>query len=246
MAENQTLRNLLRSLANFIGEGAGGLLPKLGWGLSDFNEFINKSETDTAWEGYQRRKKPGNEEGESGSSLPPMAIPPSGKRPSETDMGNRAKKMRPDNTLEPSNNFSLLIPIPNSSIPSSTGLYSNPSSRLPERNSLFTDMLRPSNGSPMFMQTPSSTSSQYPPNGSNLEGFQSSSSYISGVGTNIDQPVSSSSPYDSPSSAPISHQRMQSTNDGPAASDELEEEDDPKKTEAYKLIQWAVSDSLAM
>lgn len=57
MDENQTLRTLLRSLGAFIGEGAGGLLPKLGWDLQDFNSFINRSETDTAWQGYQSRKK---------------------------------------------------------------------------------------------------------------------------------------------------------------------------------------------
>ncbi|KAJ7638654.1 hypothetical protein FB45DRAFT_903471 [Roridomyces roridus] len=57
MEENQTLRTLLRSLGAFIGEGAGGLLPKLGWDLADFNNYINRSETDTAWQGYQRRKK---------------------------------------------------------------------------------------------------------------------------------------------------------------------------------------------
>ncbi|PPQ72348.1 hypothetical protein CVT24_002064 [Panaeolus cyanescens] len=237
MAENQTLRNLLRSLANFIGEGAGGLLPKLGWGLSDFNEFINKSETDTAWEGYQRRKKL-SDDGETSSPLPQMPMPSSGKRPSDSDLGNRPKKMRPDPTVEAANNFSLLIPMPNSSIPSSAGLYSNPPSRLPERNSLFSDILRPPNGSPMFMQAPSTSSPQYPPNGSNIDGFQPSSNYnMSGVNVNVEQPVSSSSPYDSPSSAPVSHQRMQSTEAAPAPEDN-EEEDDPKKAEAYKLIHY--------
>ncbi|KAJ3534380.1 hypothetical protein NM688_g7146 [Phlebia brevispora] len=39
MQENQVLRQLLRSLSNFIGDGAGGLLPKLGWDLNDFNNF---------------------------------------------------------------------------------------------------------------------------------------------------------------------------------------------------------------
>ena len=54
MQENMTLRNLLRGLSTFIGEGAGGLLPKLGWDVSDFNTYLNRSETDTAWEGYHR------------------------------------------------------------------------------------------------------------------------------------------------------------------------------------------------
>jgi hypothetical protein len=54
MAENQTLRTLLRGLATFIGEGAGGFPPKLGWEVGDFNNFISKSETDAAWKGYQK------------------------------------------------------------------------------------------------------------------------------------------------------------------------------------------------
>src|SRR5436190_18942262 len=56
MQENQTLRNLLRSLSAFVGDGAGGLLHTLGWSMTDFNNFVNRSETDTAWESYQSRK----------------------------------------------------------------------------------------------------------------------------------------------------------------------------------------------
>ncbi|KAH8834130.1 hypothetical protein DL96DRAFT_1579516 [Flagelloscypha sp. PMI_526] len=63
MAENHTLRGLLKSLAGFIGEGAGGLLPKLGWDQREFQQFVNKGETDTAHESYERRKK---EKGDSG------------------------------------------------------------------------------------------------------------------------------------------------------------------------------------
>ena len=57
MAENNTLRALIRSLSTFIGDGLGGVLPRLGFERhTDFMEFINKAETDTAFEGYRRRK----------------------------------------------------------------------------------------------------------------------------------------------------------------------------------------------
>ena len=58
MQENVTLRNLIRSLSGFIGEGVGGILPQMGFDRpQDFMDFVNKAETDTAFEGFQRRKK---------------------------------------------------------------------------------------------------------------------------------------------------------------------------------------------
>ena len=50
----------------------------------------------------------------------------------------------------------------------------------------------------------------------------------------IEQPLSSS-PYESPTSAPVSQQRLQQPDSGNG--DEIEQDDDPKKNEAYKLIQ---------
>ena len=58
MQENQQLRGLIRSLGNYIGDGLGGILPNMGFDRpQDFLDFINKAETDTAFEGFQRRKK---------------------------------------------------------------------------------------------------------------------------------------------------------------------------------------------
>ncbi|KAG8834830.1 hypothetical protein FRC17_006938 [Serendipita sp. 399] len=37
--ENQALRQLVRDLSSFIGEGVGGFLPKLGWDIANFEEF---------------------------------------------------------------------------------------------------------------------------------------------------------------------------------------------------------------
>ncbi|KAF8974400.1 hypothetical protein BDZ97DRAFT_19961 [Flammula alnicola] len=234
MAENQTLRNLLRSLASFIGEGAGGVLPKLGWDLGDFNDFINKSETDTAWEGFNRRKKGQN--GESESSNTNTSISQAPKRSAEGDqVGPRSKKPRNDDndTDKSQNGFSMLVPMPASSIPPPP-LY--PPAPRPERNGMFSELMRGSNGSPMFMQSPATTSSsQYPgAGGSNLDGYQST--YLPAVNINMDQRVPSS-PYDSPSSGSVTQQRVQLPNDG-NVSDDIEHDDDPKKNEAYKLIHY--------
>jgi len=221
MTENQDLRNLLRGLATFIGEGAGGLLPKLGWEAGDFNNFLNKSETDTAWESYQKRKK-------SQVSEASPATMQSRKRTADDDpMLNRSKKARnDDNSLEDrQNGFSLLVP--QSSI-ASQPLYSvGPQTQ--ERPAMFTELMQgPNGGSHMYMQPSTSTnSSQYPgPPGSNLNGYPPS--YIPGVNMNMEQSMSSS--YGSP-------QGMQRSN-AVEPPDEIDDEDDPKKNEAYKLISY--------
>lgn len=232
MAENQTLRNLLKSLSAFIGEGAGGLLPKLGWDLSDFNDFINKSETDTAWEGFHRRKKGQNPntDGESSNAASSMTL--STKRPADGDpLGSRAKKSRNDeHDKDDQSGFSLLASMSGSTSIQPPPLYP-PASRL-ERNGIFSDMLGGPNGSPMFMHsTGASASSQYNgAGGSNLDRY--SSSYLPNVNINMDHRASSS--YDSPSTSLSQHQDANDTN----GTEDQDGEDDPKKNEAYKLIQW--------
>jgi hypothetical protein len=112
MQENHTLRGLLRSLAGFIGDGAGGLLPRLGWNLEEFNSFVNRSETDTAWESYQSRKKAKGSE------------PQSAKRPAVDDLVDGQNK-RPRNMSEQKDNdgpdFPLLAPL-SASAPSSASV----------------------------------------------------------------------------------------------------------------------------
>jgi hypothetical protein len=113
MQENHTLRGLLRSLAGFIGDGEGGLLPKLGWNLEDFNNFVNRSETDTAWESYQNRKSSKGSE------------PQSAKRPAVGDLIEGQNK-RPRNVNEQAKDidgpdFPLLAPL-SASAPSNTSV----------------------------------------------------------------------------------------------------------------------------
>jgi hypothetical protein len=233
MTENQTLRNLLKNLAGFIGDGAGGLLPKLGWDLGDFNDFINKSETDTAWEGFHRRKKQNGDAGESSS------MPPAPKRSADSDQNStRAKKRRSDDNEGESsqNGFSLLSSISNTSIAPPPQLYP-PAPRPQERNPMFSELMRGSNGgSPMFMQPPGvSNTSQYSASGgSNIDGYQSG--YMANVNINMEQRIASS-PYDSPPSGSTSQARSQQPAEG-GPSEDIDFEDDPKKNEAYKLIRY--------
>ena len=55
--ENQALRQLVRDLSGFIGDGIGGFLPKLGWDIQSFEDFKSKGELDTMGESYAWRKK---------------------------------------------------------------------------------------------------------------------------------------------------------------------------------------------
>lgn len=219
MAENQTLRGLLRGVAAFIGEGAGGLLPKLGWDATDFNNFVNKSETDTAWEGYQKRKKAQG----SGTGTATMQ---NRKRASEDDLVNRSKKPRnEDNSLDDGQNgFSLLVQVPQSSVAPPSLYSASPQGQ--ERPGMFTDLMQGPNGSQIFMQpsTAANTAQYSAPSGSNLSSYPPS--YVPGVNMSMDQPLSSSdgSAQGIPRPNPVE------------PPDDIDDEDDPKRSEAYKLI----------
>jgi hypothetical protein len=112
--------------------------------------------------------------------------------------------------------------------------------RSQDRNNMFPDLMKGPNGSPMFMRSSANTnSSQYPSaGGSSVDGY--SNQYLPGVNMNMEQHVPSStydsSTYDSPSTGPVAQHRVQQSNDG-VGSDDADVEDDPKKSEAYKLIQ---------
>ncbi|RDB22509.1 hypothetical protein Hypma_010385 [Hypsizygus marmoreus] len=229
MAENQTLRGLLRSLGGFIGEGAGGLLPKLGWDLAEFTTFINRSETDTAWEGYQKRKKQIVESSGSGQ-----------KRPAEEDATSmRSKKARSgDNEGERGQNgFSLLVPMNAPPIPAN-GIYAG-NSRQHDGGGMFSDLMRSSSNSPMYMQQQSPASN--PPHqysGSNVGNYQQS--YIPGVNLNMDASLAPL-PFNAPNTGSVSVAQanlppQQQTRQ--ASLEPLDDDDDPNKTEAYKLIHY--------
>ena len=228
MAENHILRNYIRSLGEFIGDGAGGLLSKLGWTMQDFEKFVNKSETDTAYESFQRRKR----EGQSGPGS--SAQSSSRKRSADDDPANNAKKARGpgerDDTEHSTDAFPVLMPL--NSVASSSNMYTN---RSPQDSSLFSDLLRGSNGSPMLMPRPSppssyTSSTQVPPSNGSYQ-----SSYVTPLNMGVDSTISSMSFVDNASTPTIPQQSRASVG-------AIEEMDlvDPKSMEAQKLISFVV------
>ncbi|KAG5648661.1 hypothetical protein DXG03_000007 [Asterophora parasitica] len=220
MAENQTLRGLLRSLAGFIGDGAGGLLPKLGWDMGDFTQFINRSETDTAWEGYQARKKAAESQGQ--------------KRPADDEpSGSRAKKARSgESELDRTQNgYNMLVPMGAASL-SSNGIYPSGSRNHEGSGGMLSDLMRNSSESPMYMQQPSPAGNAYA--GSSVGNYPAP--YMPGVNLNI-EPSMAPIPFTPPTSGTVSSQQISNPQQARQGSVEPLEEDDPNKVEAYKLIQ---------
>lgn len=226
------LRDLLRSLSSFIGDGAGGLLPKLGWDLNDFNSFLNKSETDTAWESYQRHKQQTAADAAASGSQPSTGQ----KRPQEDDpLAGPSKRSRGPNEQngdrERSDSFSnpMMVPLPTAgpSVPQN-GIYS--SSARPHDANLLNEFLR-STG----ISASSTTAS----------GSFSSSQAIANPFPNS---FLGSGPHNDASmpampmvgASPVSVQPPRVDPTPPA----VPEEDgvDSKKVDAYKLVQYVLSD----
>lgn len=238
MHENQVLRGLLKSLSSFIGEGAGGIVNKLGWDQNDFDDLINKAETDTAWESYQRHKRAQSETApnNSGSSS-------SQKRPAEDadPYGLRPKRARHGETNgdapRSTDNFPLLVPLnPAVSSMGTNGLY--PPGRSHD-GSLLSDYGRgPSSSSPMFVppSSPSVTqSNQFGSSSGSGMGMSFQSSYVPGMSMSND-PISSMSMVNTNLTTMGSSSRTPTTATPQQPADE--EEIDPKKLDAYKLIQY--------
>lgn len=242
MQENQVLRQLLRSLSNFIGDGAGGLLPKLGWDMNDFNNFVNRSETDTAWESYQRHKREEQQNATAGASG-------SQKRPAEEDVSARAKRPRGpgESSADGDRDYSLLVPV-NSAVPPipANGLYPPPPARSSHEANMFNDLMRGPSGSPMFVPPTSPPSTQFP----NASG----SSSVSGTGypqapyslpsmnVNVDPALPGMSLVTNPATmpaqrAPAAPAPAPKSSHASAASP-TDDDQDPKRHEAYKLIQY--------
>ncbi|KAH7100559.1 hypothetical protein BKA62DRAFT_237969 [Auriculariales sp. MPI-PUGE-AT-0066] len=57
ITENASLRSLVKNLGQAVGEGLPGFLPRMGWDGGEFNDFLNKSENDTALESFARLKR---------------------------------------------------------------------------------------------------------------------------------------------------------------------------------------------
>ncbi|KAI0036081.1 hypothetical protein K488DRAFT_41996 [Vararia minispora EC-137] len=206
MAENHVLRGLLRSLSSFIGEGAGGLLPKLGWTMRDFENYINKSETDTAYESFQRRKQ--------------ETQPVGRKRSAEEAAGegsNAGKRARAGDHVP--EGFPALMPV-NPIAPGGIFPPGGPANgRSPQESALLTDLMRPTNGSPMFNMPGPAGSPQF---NSGPGGPQFPPSYMAPMSLGVENTL-----------PPIPFVQG-------ASSSQANEEDrvDPKSEEAQKLISY--------
>lgn len=226
MQENQTLRGLLRNLASFIGEGAGGLLPKLGWEMSDFHNFINKSETDTAWEGYQRRKKDG------GSGL---------KRAAEDEpSGSRNKKSRASDASESQSATAaafngLVMPMQPPTMQSQQQPPMYPPTSSHDSTAGMFDLMKSTNSSGMFAHNSNSPSTT---NGNGYTSSPNIGNMYMPPGVNASTTVEPTINFSAPSSNSPSTTVRSTPNPTANNNDEaLDDDDDPGKNEAYKLIQ---------
>ncbi|KAG2158843.1 uncharacterized protein EDB93DRAFT_1245407 [Suillus bovinus] len=238
MAENHVLRGLLKSVSGFIGDGAGGLLVKLGWDAADFDSFINKAETDTAWESFQSRKH-SQKTSQTSNAMSSMLGPASntGKRPSDDDSGpGPAKKARGMNNSEQNgerrDSYPLMLPVSSAVAPASS-LYPPPplQGRSPQDN-MFSDLMQSGN-SPVFMPTTtSSTPSHYTPSAD----FQP---YVPQMNMNVEQRLGAMS-YPSNKTNTTAPQRVlpQNTSTEEPDDHDMAELRDPKKIEAMKLIKY--------
>ena len=234
MHENQVLRGLLKSLSTFIGDGAGGILTKVGWELAEFNDLINKAETDTAWESYQRHKR---DKSESSAGPSGAGASSSQKRAAEDNdpYGLRPKRSRGGenngDASRSSDNFPLLVPLnPAVSSMGPNGLYPPDYSR------------GPSGASPMFVPPASSPASHTGQYGSPSSGGMSAVPFQSGYGMSMTSDPMSTMPTVNNSSMasmappPRTPSAPQASQTSPQQTQDEEDEIDPKKLDAYKLI----------
>lgn len=224
MQENQVLRSLLRGISSFIGEGAGGVLPKLGWDINDFENFVNRAETDTAWESFQRNKRDKQVNQVATSSQPPTSSRKrSGGDPASSSRAKRPRGFTDDGARE--NEYSMLVPPTGPAPPNG---FSRPGA---SDQTMFNELMRNSSGSPMFMNS-SSNQPQFPGQASGNLPFPQSGQpqqYIHTIGLDSSVPVSSTTAALLPPS-----RFNQQTRDSP----EIEDVPDPKRDEASKLIHY--------
>lgn len=248
MVENLHLRNLLKSVSAFIADGSGGMIQKLGYELHEWTAFLDKAETDTAWESFQARKS-AKKTSQSSNAMSSMLGPQSStsKRPHEDDppSGNHMKKSRTmsgDNAMDRPDSYHLLMPmsstVPAPPHPTAPSMYPS-TARSPQEN-MFSDVLRNGHASsPVFMApTPSGTPAHYTTPSSS----STYSSYMPPIGIGVDQGMSSLPYPPNKNGTAASQQRVLP----PPQNDEPDDDEanlldmrDPKKIEAFKLIKYA-------
>jgi len=219
---------MVRGLSSFIGEGAGGALPSIGWTLKEFEEFINKADTDTAYEAFIKRKKAMQD-----GNLPSS----SGEKRPAADDSNARKRAKVSNGYEGSSvNFTPGLSPQN---------FGSPYSPDPSMN-LFSSIRPPPNYNSNFLNGLTDSSGT---TNSFLSGVPSGLGYTSSSGRdsfNAPYPSGGNTPSQGSASAsslqtstymPMPTSTIQpsqtSGGSGSANDDPLE---DPKAQEAGKLI----------
>lgn len=247
MQENQTLRNLIRSLGTYIGDGMGGILPSLGFDRpQEFMDFINRAETDTAFEGFQRRKKAAQAaRAAAAASGAGLNINVSKKHSLDEDDISRKRSKTLDehlgingsgsskDTLDNSRFPPLLVPISPAS--NSNGNFYTAVRGSKQNATLFTELLgqQGNASSAMYMAGPTSTSyTSTPPSMNSGSEFPSSFAQSMGVSPAMGSPAFLSSIASASAAPPPT---PPSSNTGGVDKDDIT--DDPKLQEATKLIQ---------
>ncbi|KAG2043031.1 hypothetical protein BDR03DRAFT_1088033 [Suillus americanus] len=238
MTENHVLRGLLKSVSGFIGDGAGGLLVKLGWDIADFDSFVNKAETDTAWESFQARKHSLKTSQTSNAMSSMLGTPNNtGKRPSDDDSGpGLAKKARGMSNSEQNgdrrDSYSLMLPM-SSAVPPASSLYPPQPPQGRSQDNMFSDLMQSGN-SPVFMpSTTSSTPSHYA-----ASDFQP---YVPQMNMNVEHRLGAMSYSTNKTNGAVPlPQRVLSQKPSIEEPDDhdMAELRDPKKIEAMKLIKY--------
>lgn len=183
--------------------------------MADFTNFVNRSETDTAWESHQIRKKAAASSG-SGTSQ---------KRPATDDPNGSAKKARSSTDQDKdAERDSYSLPLDQVVPPLPTSIYSADARPPHDNSSIFSTLMRGSTASPMFMN-PS-------PPSSGVSGF--SADYPGLPAINVETSIPPAQFPASTSSSTLVTQRVTEPLSDQAA------DDDTKKDEALKFIQCVI------
>jgi hypothetical protein len=212
MEENASLRALVKGLSTFIGEGSGGMfLQNLGWSMDEFNDFVGKNTSDSAYESFQRHKANAAKRRASDTGEPSGAGPSKRARNSSDTAGYGADMY---GTFRPTQ------PTPPSGVANS------------QDASLFSQLVRGA-GQPMYV--PPATQHGYgagPSTSSPGTYAPSGGSYMSPLSLDMTSPLNSHPPA---TSHPHAHQ--QGYGPDPTANEDHSDVD-PKVDEAGKLIHY--------
>lgn len=232
-------------------------MPSLGFDRpQEFIDFINKAETDTAFEGFQRRKK-AVQAASAAHAATGVNLNSNKKRTLEEDDIARKRLKGPDelvtgngvgkeHTTDTSRYPPLLVPI-SPAAPTAAAPYYSPVGRSSQDDGMFSELLQgqASNSTNLYMPGGSPETSQYTAQQSmtnntqfppayhppiNVQSALGSQSYMSNTATGLSPPGASPAPAPSSTTSTPADQH----------DDHNDAIDDPKLQEATKLIQYVV------